>query len=91
MNTQKGIGWISDEAHSEAWRTEDDTKLLSEHPVCTVNIIAEHVQGAINIEGMGAPVPYVEARKLKHAITDLMSELVVRPLARRSGEAKDSS
>jgi hypothetical protein len=59
-NTKKGVSWISEGVHSEAWWTADDAALLSEHPECTANTIAEHMQGAINIKGMGAPVPYDE-------------------------------
>jgi len=59
-NTKKGITWISEGVHSEAWWTVNDADLRSEHPECTANTIAEHMQGAINIKGMGAPVPYDE-------------------------------
>merc|ERR1719440_2214995 len=56
-NTKEGLTWISEGVHSEAWWTVDDSDLLSQHPECTAAAIAQNMQGAINIKGMGAPVP----------------------------------
>ena len=51
-NTKKGITWISEGVHSEAWWTADDADLLSEHPECTADRIAEQLFRCCQLSGL---------------------------------------
>jgi hypothetical protein len=56
-NMKKGMTWISTAVERTAWWTLEDAALKAAHPKCTVAEITSHIQGALIIRGLGAPVP----------------------------------
>jgi len=56
-NMKKGMTWISTAVERTAWWTIEDAALKAAHPTCTVAEITSHIQGAVFIRGLGAPLP----------------------------------
>jgi len=51
-----GMTWISEEVRRRSWWTEDDPEILKHDSRCTGAALSQHLQGAINIAGLGAPL-----------------------------------